>query len=249
MISGSLTKKNGYWYMILRVRDESGRSKPKWLATHLRADGNKRKAEEMLWAARRDYTDLWEMQKRNFGILFSHYLIAWVKNFHGKVSVGTYTEYQKCIQNRIAPYFEERHIELAKIQPSDILDYYHFLYGKGLTGNTVLHYHVLLRKALEEAKLRGLIMENPTDRIPRPQKCHPSPTATRQRNAESCSMYFKAILWNCRLLLQSYMDCGAVKSWDCAGVQLTLSSGVSPFPILSRWPRSMVAGKSLRQTK
>ena len=69
MISGSLTKKNGYWYMILRVRDESGKSKPKWLATHLRADGNKRKAEEMLWAARRDYTDLWEMQKRNFGIL------------------------------------------------------------------------------------------------------------------------------------------------------------------------------------
>ena len=65
MISGSLTKKNGYWYMILRVRDESGKSKPKWLATHLRADGNKRKAEEMLWAARRDYTDLWEMQKRN----------------------------------------------------------------------------------------------------------------------------------------------------------------------------------------
>ena len=49
MISGSLTKKNGYWYMILRVRDESGKSKPKWLATHLRADGNKRKAEEMLW--------------------------------------------------------------------------------------------------------------------------------------------------------------------------------------------------------
>ena len=156
--------------MILRVRDESGKSKPKWLATHLRADGNKRKAEEMLWAARRDYTDLWEIQKRNFSILFSHYLVAWVKNFHGKVSVGTYIEYQKCIQNRIAPYFEERRIELAKLKPSDILDYYHFLYGKGLTGNTVLHYHVLLRKALEEAKLRGLIMKNPTDRIPRPKK-------------------------------------------------------------------------------
>lgn len=156
MISGSLTKKNGYWYMILRVRDEAGKSKPKWLATHLRADGNKRKAEEMLWAARRDYTDLWEMQKRNFGILFSHYLVSWVKNFHGKVSVGTYTEYQKCIQNRIAPYFEERRIELAKLKSSDILDYYHFLYGKGLTGNTVLHYHVLLRKALGGGQITGL---------------------------------------------------------------------------------------------
>ena len=174
--------------MILRVRDESGKSKPKWLATHLRADGNKRKAEEMLWAARRDYTDLWEIQKRNFSILFSHYLVAWVKNFHGKVSVGTYIEYQKCIQNRIAPYFEERRIELAKLKPSDILDYYHFLYGKGLTGNTVLHYHVLLRKALEEAKLRGVIMENPTDRIPRPKKSHPFLTAIPQKSVETCSV-------------------------------------------------------------
>ena len=190
MISGSLTKKNGYWYMILRVRDESGKSKPKWLATHLRADGNKRKAEEMLWAARRDYTDLWEMQKRNFGLLFSHYLIAWVKNFHGKVSVGTYTEYQKCIQNRIAPYFEERRIELAKLKSSDILDYYHFLYGKGLTRNTVLHYHVLLRKALEEAKLRGLIMENPTDRIPRPKK---EPSVSDCYSPEECRNLLNAI--------------------------------------------------------
>ena len=190
MISGSLTKKNGYWYMILRVRDESGKSKPKWLATHLRADGNKRKAEEMLWVARRDYTNLWEMQKRNFGILFSHYLITWVKNFHGKVSVGTYTEYQKCIQNRIAPYFEERRIELAKLKSSDILDYYHFLYGKGLTRNTVLHYHVLLRKALEEAKLRGLIMENPTDRIPRPKK---EPSVSDCYSPEECRNLLNAI--------------------------------------------------------
>ena len=235
--------------MILRVRDESGKSKPKWLATHLRVDGNKRKAEEMLWAARRDYTDLCEMRKRNFGILFSHYLTAWVKNFHGKVSVGTYTEYQKCIQNRIAPYFEERRIELAKLKPSDILDYYHFLYRKGLTGNTVLHYHVLLHKALEEAKLRGLIMENPTDRIPRPKKAHPFPTAILQKNVENYSMQSREIPWNCQLLLPSYMDCGAVRFWDCAGGRLTLNSGVSPFPILSRWSQSMAAGKSLRQTE
>ena len=194
----------------------------------------------MLWAARRDYTDLWEIQKRNFGILFSHYLVAWVKNFHGKVSVGTYIEYQKCIQNRIAPYFEERRIELAKLKPSDILDYYHFLYGKGLTGNTVLHYHVLLRKALEEAKLRGLIMKNPTDRIPRPKK---EPSVSDCYSPEEC----RKLLY--RLLLPSYMDCGAVKFWDCVGGRLTLSNGVLPFPILSRWFQSMADGKSLRQTE
>ena len=170
MIAGHLTKKNGYWYMILQLRDEAGRPKQKWLATHLKVEGNKRRAEELLFATRREYTDLADMQKRNSGIFFSDYLMAWVKTSQGKVAVGTYEEYQKCIRNRIAPYFEKRHILLSSIKVSDILDYYHSLYAKGLTGNTVLHYHVLLRKALEEAKLRRLIADNPTDHIPRPQK-------------------------------------------------------------------------------
>lgn len=56
------------------------------------------------------------------------------------------------------------------LKPADVLDFYNTLYAKGLTGNTVLHYHVLLRKALKEAKARGLIPSNPTDFIPRPKK-------------------------------------------------------------------------------
>lgn len=56
------------------------------------------------------------------------------------------------------------------LKPADVLDFYNTLYAKGLTGNTVLHYHVLLRKALKEAKVRCLIPSNPTDFIPRPKK-------------------------------------------------------------------------------
>lgn len=59
---------------------------------------------------------------------------------------------------------------LLDLKPADILDYYNSLYAKGLTGNTVLHYHVLLRKALKEASMRGLIQDDPTDFIPRPKK-------------------------------------------------------------------------------
>ena len=64
MVAGHMTKKNGYWYLILMVQDEAGRSKQKWISTHLRVEGNKKKAEEMLLAARREYTDLTEMQSR-----------------------------------------------------------------------------------------------------------------------------------------------------------------------------------------
>ena len=99
MIAGHLAKKNGYWYMILQLRDDAGRPKQKWLATHLKVEGNKRRAEELLFTARRKYTDLTDMQKRNNGIFFSDYLTAWVKTSQGKVAVGTYEEYQKCIRN------------------------------------------------------------------------------------------------------------------------------------------------------
>ena len=170
MIAGHMTKKNGYWYLILMVKDEAGRSKQKWISTHLRVEGNKKKAEAMLLAARREYTDLAEMQKRSNDILVSHYLTTWVEGCRGKVSIGTYEEYKNCINNRIVPYFEERNILLLDLKPADVLDYYNSLYAKGLTGNTVLHYHVLLRRALKEASMRGLIQNDPTDVIPRPKK-------------------------------------------------------------------------------
>ncbi|WP_302929476.1 tyrosine-type recombinase/integrase [Brotocaccenecus cirricatena] len=165
-----MTKKNGYWYLILMVRDETGRLKQKWISTHLRVEGNKKKAEAMLLAARREYTDLAEIQKRSNDILVSHYLTTWVEGCRGKVSIGTYEEYKNCINNRIVPYFEERNILLLDLKPADVLDYYNSLYAKGLTGNTVLHYHVLLRRALKEASMRGLIQNDPTDVIPRPKK-------------------------------------------------------------------------------
>ena len=53
-----------------------------------------------------------------------------------------------------------------------------------------MHYHVLLRKALEEAKLRGLIMENPTDRIPRPKK---EPSVSDCYSPEECRKLLNAI--------------------------------------------------------
>lgn len=64
MVAGHMTKKNGYWYLILMVRDETGRLKQKWISTHLRVEGNKKKAEAMLLAARREYTDFAEMPSK-----------------------------------------------------------------------------------------------------------------------------------------------------------------------------------------
>lgn len=170
MVAGHLTVKSGYWYAIVMVRDETGKKKKKWISTQLKAPGNKKKAEDILLEARRKYTMLDDMRNRNGGILFCDFLSAWVRTCHGKVSLTTYAGYKNCIDNRIVPYFAEKRIPLFELRPADILDYYDTLYAKGLSGNTVLHHHVLIRKALEEAWIRELIPSNPADKIPRPKK-------------------------------------------------------------------------------
>lgn len=170
MIAGHLTTKNGYWYLILQVRDEYGHPKQKWIATHLKVKNNKRKAETLLLEARRKYTPISDMRRHTSTTLLADYLTAWVATCEGKVALSTYAGYKNCICKRIVPYFESKKTRLLDLQPKDLLDYYNSLYAKGLSGNTVLHYHVLLRKALEEAQLRELIPDNPANRIPRPKK-------------------------------------------------------------------------------
>lgn len=190
MVAGHLTCKSGYWYAVVMVRDESGKKKKKWISTHLKAPGNKKKAEDILLEARRKHTALDDMRNRSDGILFSDFLTAWVRTCHGKVSLTTYAGYKNCIDNAITSYFAEKQIPLFELRPADILDYYDTLYAKGLSGNTVLHHHVLIRKALEEAWVRELIPSNPADKIPRPKK---EKSATNCYSVEECRTLLQVI--------------------------------------------------------
>ena len=59
MVSGHLQLKKGNWYIVLNLHDETGKRAPKWIATHLPVQGNKRRAEEMLLQTRQQYTDIY----------------------------------------------------------------------------------------------------------------------------------------------------------------------------------------------
>ena len=62
MVSGHLQLKKGNWYIVLNLHDETGKRAPKWIATHLPVQGNKRRAEEMLLQTRQQYTDIYGSQ-------------------------------------------------------------------------------------------------------------------------------------------------------------------------------------------
>lgn len=169
MIAGHLTEKNGYWHVVLELRDQNGKRKPKWISTHLKIKGNKKRAEEILMELRREYTSKQEFSDRSKAVFFDAYLAEWLESRRGKIAPNTFSGYQKCIDKGIRPYFRKLNVLLSELKPRDIQAYYDTLYSKGLSGTTVLHHHVLIRKALEDAWRKELVSSNPADKVERPK--------------------------------------------------------------------------------
>lgn len=126
MVSGHLQQKKGNWYIILNLHDETGKRAPKWIATHLTVQGNKRRAEEMLLQARQQYTDIYGKPGPS-GPLFADYMLQWLARMKGKVSPTTYRNYKYVIENSICPYFRERGIPLRGLRAIDLEEYYAYL--------------------------------------------------------------------------------------------------------------------------
>lgn len=169
MVAGHLREKNGYYQMILSYKDIYGNRMTKSISTGLMIKGNKKRAETMLLAARKSYENGAPIEKSE--LLFSDFLLGWLEMMKNSIELTTYASYALMIENRIAPYFEERKIKLIDLTPKEIQDYYqHSLNIEKVSANTVIHRHANIRKALQYAFKTGLIALNPADRVERPRK-------------------------------------------------------------------------------
>lgn len=170
MVAGHVSEKNGYLYIVLQLKDQEGKRKQKWISTHLKVKGNKRRAEEILQELRKRYTAKEEMPDRSKAAFFHVFMVEWLERKRRSLAPNTFGSYQNYLNSSICPYFSEKKMSLINLKPADIQDYYSFLYDKGLSGNTALHHHMVIRQALDEAVMRELIPVNPADRVKRPKK-------------------------------------------------------------------------------
>ena len=120
MVAGHLHEKNGYYYIILNLTDMAGKRKPKWIATGLPVKGNKKRAEQLLIEARRQYDPICKPQE----ILFADYMEQWLEVAKSTVSVVTYSSYSNQVKSIIAPYFRKKKITLEALCAKDIQDFY-----------------------------------------------------------------------------------------------------------------------------
>lgn len=176
VVTVSLQEKNGIYQAVLNYKDNNGKRKQKWVSTKLKVRGNKKvalsKAEEIRVNFENELNSkTLEIKKsQTTDILFLDFLKRWVENVRQTIEPSTYTSYNQIISDRMTTYFTENPIKLVDIQAIDIQEYYNTLFKNGLSGNTVIHHHAIIRKCLDYAYKMDIIPNNPADKVQRPKK-------------------------------------------------------------------------------
>lgn len=139
--------------------------------------GNKRKAMEILEQRKREYdehglTALLAMDDRaaTNSMLFSTFMLKWVKTKKPSLRETTYNGYVNSIEGRIKEFFDSRGVTLNGLQPQHIEDFYETLIDAGLKGTSLIHYHQVMRQALDYAVRKDYLDKSPMLKVDRPKK-------------------------------------------------------------------------------
>jgi integrase len=163
-------KGSGNWYAVIDVRDPAtGRRKRKWHS--LEAKG-KRQAEiecATLVSSIKAGTYL-EPNKTTL----AHFIERWLENTRANVAPRTHERYAEIARKSIAPLIGA--VILSQLKPAQISEAYTKALrggrrdGKGgLSPQTVIHMHRVLKQALKQAVQWEMIHRNPADAV-RPPK-------------------------------------------------------------------------------
>ena len=182
MVAGHLREKRGYYHMVLSYTNEDGVRVTPSKTTGLPVKGNKRKAEAMLneWRVAEAADLIKRKADRELrrpvhlcNMLFTQFLLDWLAMMKNSIEITTFESYERCVKRRIVPYFDDRFptLTISQITPKHIQDYYTWEMNEmGVSANTVIHRHAIIRKALQYAFKIGAIESNPADRIERPRR-------------------------------------------------------------------------------
>lgn len=108
-------------------------------------------------------------KQRNHSI----YIVCWFFNSYLQVkkqqvepiTINAYTKQANCISS----YFKNMRIKLKDLELYHIEGFYRTLYERGLSGNSVLHYHILIKECLQYAFKNDFVNFNVADKVDRPK--------------------------------------------------------------------------------
>lgn len=182
-MTGSLHPKGGTYYAVVRIPDEVGVEKQKWISTGVKVSGNnKREANRRL---REILSDL-EQKKIAYtaDIMFLEWVEKWMEQKRNEVRVVTYEGYESYLDTHIIPFFKPLKLTLREVSPQHIQDYFNKKKKAGQSADSIKKHNVVIRGALQDAVKKNLIPYNPADRatLPATEKFVGKAYTTEQAN-------------------------------------------------------------------
>jgi integrase len=162
------------WAIVLELdRDpETGKRRQKWHSV----SGTKRDAERELSRILNDRQSGAYSEPSKLTV--AEYLERWLESVEGSVAGSAFHRYREIVRRHLVPAFGR--VPLAALQPLVIDRYYSKALksgrltrkGGGLSAQTVVHHHRVLRTAPTQAVRWRLLVYNPADAVqpPRPKK-------------------------------------------------------------------------------
>lgn len=165
-MTGSLQIKGDKYYAVLNFRDQNGKRVQKWINLNLPVRDNKRRAEMMLNELLVQYQGYEAIEPMNQ--LLSQHVAQWLEANRPNIAVTTYDQYYNILTRHIQPYFDTKRITVSKLTAGDLEDYYSFKINQGLSPNSVIKHHAMIRTALQWAVKHRYIRENVADFAQKP---------------------------------------------------------------------------------
>lgn len=128
--------------------------------------GTKKDAEKFLTEKLRELDT--GILGENINMNFTEYLKFWLQNSCNKnLSINTYEEYELKVNKHIVPYLGN--IKLDKLKPLQIQNFYTLKLEQGLSERTVISFHKIIHRALEQALKWQLISINVCNGVEKPK--------------------------------------------------------------------------------
>jgi len=168
-MTGSLQVKSGTYYAVIRIPDENGNERQKWISTKIKVAGNNKRAATQKF---REILSTYDSQKISYSkeMLFVDWLDIWIEQKRNEIRANTHECYSLYLKVHIMPFFKPLKLTLNTLTPQHIQDYYNKKRKENQSASSIRKHNAILRGALQEALKKNLIPYNPTDRATLPSR-------------------------------------------------------------------------------
>ena len=162
-MNGSLQAKHGQYFVVARIPDETGNTKPRWIPTGVSTEGNNKRIAE-----KRKREILVEIEQKKIiyssKVLFVDLIGEWLAKKKCDLKENSFESLESYVEHHIIPYFKPLKLSVQDVEARHIQDYYDFKRQSGLSWESIKKHRSVIRNALQTAVMpKKLIPYNPAE--------------------------------------------------------------------------------------